>query len=134
MGPLSRSGQYLSWSVQDKTTGHHYPQFTRSDDKAPRKRGECGHTAALVMIIRYERWLLMVIDGTRHQTSAAVPRVLLACVVLNKETNIALKFSLACLISYGTINFNISFDIYVPCWKNIFVSKSTNRDFDLHTY
>lgn len=37
----------------------------------------------------------MVIDGTRHQTSAAVPRVLLACVVLNKETNIALKFSLA---------------------------------------
>lgn len=58
------------------------------------------------MIIRYERWLLMVIDGTRHQTSAAVPRVLLACVVLNKETNIALKFSLACLISCGTINFN----------------------------
>lgn len=65
----------------------------------------------------------MVIDGTRHQTSAAVPRVLLECVVLNKETNIALKFSLACLISYGTINFNISFDIYVPCWKNIFFQK-----------
>lgn len=86
------------------------------------------------MIIRYERCLLMVIDGTRHQTSAAVPRVLLECVVLNKETNIALKFSLACLISYGTINFNISFDIYVPCWKNIFVSKGTNRDFDLHIY
>lgn len=36
----------------------------------------------------------MVIDGTRLQTSAAVPRVLLECVVLNKETNIDLKFSL----------------------------------------
>lgn len=62
----------------------------------------------------------MVIDGTRLQTSAAVPRVLLECVVLNKETNIALKFSLACLISCGTVNFNISFDIYVMVYHLCF--------------
>lgn len=56
------------------------------------------------------------------------------CVVLNKEINIVFKFFLVCLILYGIINFNILFDIYVLCWKNIFVLKSINCDFDLYIY
>lgn len=54
------------------------------------------------------------------------------CVVLNKEINIVFKFFLVCLILCGIINFNILFDIYVLCWKNIFVLKSINCDFDLY--